>query len=736
MWIIPFADLNDNSYEIRVDDGDSNQYTLKGAAVPIVTQEDDDENMFKPVRNQTGYIRIVDDASMMNGTMEEQFNWIDLLPTTSVNRPVQLYNTGDDLIMWMGFLAPETFNGDYNLYPQEREFPIVDMLSVLEGYDMEIGLQYGSIIPLGGLLYLIFYDGTHSTFNNIDYFYFQGVDATDNWLLQGVSTSLLYDVGDDGNREPRYNHLQLLQNICQFLGLTCRMWGTSVWFVAPSMDIATASPNFSRITKQDLSDYLNGHGQSVQPASVNFTSQSLSNFLSSHPFMSKKNSEYVVQGVKKVTVEEDVDTIDKLMEFPKDEIKEYGVKTVPSGSNPFPMWGTTITSQRYKDAPAYGIGLASVCELMTNLDGTAYIYKFKDVTLSIPVYGSSNTPIGDLNLKDYDDAAYDNTGMSANLIKRTYNWTPGMTVSPRPVGITMPSFLTLTSNNEISLADGILVLHMETVIDMINYQSPYDHLTWNGYARVWMTISIGGKYWNQTSRAWVSQRTEFAIVVGGTEQKQGNTGKIPDNRVLSGWYPSWNDPNRSGPYPPYSEFGIPVTSRLSGKISISIVDLMVLDTEKIYGTEVSNLPLSFRDISFEFLRGTAFVDWSSRDKNKYVSTNSAPYSNEVHIHNIFTVDNNNAPGNGILFDPDGGYTLGLEYTGVGGGSQIDPGQHLADAIRSFYSSPRRILYLDLGNPIISNLPRYIITNRNKSYYPMSVSVDWRQGSFQTKFIEL
>ena len=36
--------------------------TLKGGAQPFTTQEDDSDDMFTPIRTQTGYLRIVDDG--------------------------------------------------------------------------------------------------------------------------------------------------------------------------------------------------------------------------------------------------------------------------------------------------------------------------------------------------------------------------------------------------------------------------------------------------------------------------------------------------------------------------------------------------------------------------------------------------------------------------------------------------------------------------------------------------
>ena len=50
---------------------------LKAAGTPFVTDEDDTDDMFTPIRTQTGYLRIVDDGTDLNGNA---LNWKELLP--------------------------------------------------------------------------------------------------------------------------------------------------------------------------------------------------------------------------------------------------------------------------------------------------------------------------------------------------------------------------------------------------------------------------------------------------------------------------------------------------------------------------------------------------------------------------------------------------------------------------------------------------------------------------------
>ena len=77
MYVIPFTSLAGTNYELRI--GTGTRQTLKGAAQPFVTEEDDNDDMFFPIRLQTGYVRINDTAGI----------WKNLMPATAVSLPVE-----------------------------------------------------------------------------------------------------------------------------------------------------------------------------------------------------------------------------------------------------------------------------------------------------------------------------------------------------------------------------------------------------------------------------------------------------------------------------------------------------------------------------------------------------------------------------------------------------------------------------------------------------------------------
>ena len=90
-WQIHFKSLRVGALAtVNIYDADytGDPIPLKGGAEPFVTQEDDDEDIFTPVRTQSGYIRIVDDGKDANGNA---FNWKDLVPSTDVDRRSHWY---------------------------------------------------------------------------------------------------------------------------------------------------------------------------------------------------------------------------------------------------------------------------------------------------------------------------------------------------------------------------------------------------------------------------------------------------------------------------------------------------------------------------------------------------------------------------------------------------------------------------------------------------------------------
>ena len=121
------------TYVVNIGGGTGAAVPLKGGSQPFTTEEDGDEDMFKPIRTQSGYIRIMDDGRDYNGnvidaTMGANW-WQDLMPATDTSRPVTL--TANGTVVWQGFMQAQNFGGVLYGNPQEREFPVQCPLTIL-----------------------------------------------------------------------------------------------------------------------------------------------------------------------------------------------------------------------------------------------------------------------------------------------------------------------------------------------------------------------------------------------------------------------------------------------------------------------------------------------------------------------------------------------------------------------------------------------------------------------------
>ena len=125
-WQIQFRSLHSNTlYKVNIYDSNysgSTPVQLTAAASPFMTQEDDDNDFYIPIRNQSGYLRfIVEDANIVR----------QIMPTTATDRPVTL--THGSSVDWMGFLSCEQYSQPWAPTPYEIEIPVVGIMEAMQG---------------------------------------------------------------------------------------------------------------------------------------------------------------------------------------------------------------------------------------------------------------------------------------------------------------------------------------------------------------------------------------------------------------------------------------------------------------------------------------------------------------------------------------------------------------------------------------------------------------------------
>lgn len=296
------SSTTDAPYVVTIGGGTESTIALKPAASPFVTEEGDDEDVFCPVRTQTGYIRIVDDGYALDG--ETPFDWKDLIPLTDTARPVTL--TQGCMVLWQGFMQSQNFGTTLYGNPQEREYPIQCPLASTAGQD--IVLATSPVTEMKNFAYYLktILDYIVSVTNgaiSFDYVYLQGGTTMQNNMLCLIDPQCFVEIDKDENTiSAKYNKYDVLEDICRYWGLTARVHGRSVYLCAPN-DTSTFIKMSASGTNNDLERMAGGTaaGTSVAAGSVPI----------GNVFASFDNDVNLLRGYSKATVKGDAGNADK-----------------------------------------------------------------------------------------------------------------------------------------------------------------------------------------------------------------------------------------------------------------------------------------------------------------------------------------------------------------------------------------------------------------------------------------
>lgn len=291
-WQIPFKSLlKGTDYTVNIYDStySGEPIILKGGAQPFTTQEDENDDMFTPVRTQSGYLRIVDDGKDANGdTLSASDDWKAMMPSIDTDRPVTLTDS-NGTVVWQGFMQAQNFSGVLYGNPQEREFPVQCVLTVTQGTD--INYQQTEIQNFAYLLKQIV-DSIPSAFRPSN-FMIQGGTHAQQWLLKKMDWLNFADDNNDGTLVARFTMYDCLEDMCRFWGWTARTNGTTMYLVCADDSSET---NFLSL---DYSGLTTMAGGSID-GTVNKTFSNI--FITGDVFVSMNNEDTLCRGHNKALV--------------------------------------------------------------------------------------------------------------------------------------------------------------------------------------------------------------------------------------------------------------------------------------------------------------------------------------------------------------------------------------------------------------------------------------------------
>lgn len=223
-YAIPFQSRLGKQYVAYIKEQESGDLvTLTGADDPFITKENDDVNIFIPIRKQTGYLRILDNTG---GTLLET-----IMPQNNTEKMVVLME--GDKVAWKGFLCAEAFTQPWDGGLTELEFPIKSVLAALN--DITVSTSFsGSILRLSRMIA----EGVNALcggepFESVTHV---GSIVMSEWMIKKINHGIFFSEetyqsgGDVVTAQEGVSYYKAITEIMKTIGLTARQEGNSLFF--------------------------------------------------------------------------------------------------------------------------------------------------------------------------------------------------------------------------------------------------------------------------------------------------------------------------------------------------------------------------------------------------------------------------------------------------------------------------------------------------------------------------
>ena len=676
-------------YTLNIGGGTGDAVPLKGGAQPFVTQEDDSDDQFAPIRTQSGYLRIVDDGYAADGVTA--FDWKDLVPDTDLSRPVTLTAVdaqGNDLgTLWQGFMQAQNFSGTLYGNPQEREYPVQCPLAALSASDV-----YGENRELKNFAYLIkqAFDNVTTAGIPIGRYIFQGGASAQEWLMKLIDWQNLVMGSDDGISS-KYDNQRAIKDVCQFWGWCCRSNGQDIIFSCA--DDRTNMPNALILTQAQL-DTLAGGTAAGTTTDVFFTSTTMSGDI----FAGVSNDDLRVRGYSRAMVTADGNPADKSV----------------IGFAPPPVEKTMK-------------GLSSY----TETDGDKIVYYTNDLTEFTYEYfnGSCRSGYATFNIADVRDSYTASSGSTADVIRIRKSWSSDAAAAYAQMETLFHhSFYDMGAL--VFYSDGGFTLKGEIWRKATKLEDQ-DNVG-IGNKTMKMRLGIGTSrssalWFNGTT--WTSTETAITIAIGSTDGKfyvKTTSGTLAVVREV---IPT-NVIGLMGKL--FVEFlGSDDVDETDGERSFDIKDFSIEFTR----TTTTSAQAESIEFSANGIFGGArkYKVLERADSREYVTKNENKVRSEWNFDNIYASDNDMQNGYGVVLNPNGTQMGKQTY----GSAQKFPEQHLCDRVAAYWATAKRELCLELRSDQIGNVtPRNIVTFDNDTFHPIAISREWRDDITNLTLLQL
>lgn len=684
-WQVKFKTLNEKDALIDIYEKDwtGTITQLEPAVNPITTEEDSDDDYLKPVRTQTGYLRVVDNGDLAG-----------LMPEDNSQHYIELRI--DNALSWCGYMQADTFSEDWDITPLITEFPLISPLGMLDGVylDQAKGM---SLVKLAELL-LECIEATGVDYTRI-YFprevWYSVIESAKTPFDVAISRQTFFSDNGSDERDAvdwqRYD----AETCFSFLEEFCKFWGWTLYERCKFLYFIGKSNEYYETTIGDLKAIV----WNANPSFVRVPSKEIDFF--SLELDGADNKKEILQGVNKVKITSKINAVGTVVP----SINEGYMSVIYSGTDD----NTSIIGKRYKRVIAYNSESPDVDMYVYNLDDNSGIYIPKEYT-----YEHMKAGIGAMFVKRdiYSESDLQN--------KRNYNYRSGVWINSRPKrGIYTPEppslslarnmpILIMKSSGSAKYSSGAFVISAQVYgYDMIIETGALEES--NGRGSLEIKFRVGEKWWN--GNLWGNTETWFTIQLG-SENDNSVPGKILSTKTLD------------QPYNGADGYVMPINEDLSGEVEL-IIHATTFGSMTTSPPKYQNQQLYLDNLKVDYYKddNISEIRKSSNQDNVYVSILKRSTSEEKEIELKIASNNNNPAAYNTL--SGAGRDVGPLYFIEEGASMLAE-ERLLGILKQVYGRTTEKLNITVERSELTPMMRLV--RNDKTYRILSEKIEWADDS--------
>ena len=672
-WQIPFASAIDKK-QYRVDiyqEGYTGRpVTLLAGSSPFNTEEDNNPDLFTPIRTQSGTLQVCT-AIPGGGLLKAQ----DILPANNTDCPVQLVKLydGDEEVVWQGFLSCEAYSQDYIGIAQELSLSLISVLEAMDSVECDPTRLQG-VVPVHQLIGYCFdemeHDARLSLFDSI-YIGEQGKAFLHNF----INTSLFFDVqeqNDEGYNEAILKGISLkevLTKLATFMGWCIREDAKAVFIQTAGADNDWVSGTVADMTEDQWVPIKN----------------IVTNVLKNMSDLEWRGTGHRIssrQGARNVEVVANMTPFDIQVGipdgFPQGEyITSANKVTIPTDEEGVTAEAIVYISKENDLNNRYELRVFDIEDYdkspwfdMVRTDNVQRLYEHSDYdSLGVTINSVAGTACIAIQNKEHD---FDRTGIYVR-------------------GCDLQAII-----DDVIESDAIMVLRS---IDHLNAYNGKFLLSFD--AMTTQAVAIGNNW-------------SIAVAV-----KWGNLFLQSDKKTWSSTF------NYITLYKTDDPTEIPIKDYNYGEVQVLLMPFVL----HAPSTTASYQQYILTSLSLEYQAPEDVFE--DRGANHYFEALKTAFRDEVSVECDFGSSLDNLPNPSLILnvDPDRYYeplTRMIFFDGM----QVEerPEKHLLSRLATYYRKPHASLELVAAFPGVLPIKRYRGLNDGKFYLPMAASRDWQQDT--------